>query len=133
MKTLRIAVVGALMAAASTGTFAAAEPSAPEASKEAAIPFINLRQSIHSWQDDGQMGLWIEDVRKQWYYAKLQSPCIGLEFAVQLGFQTKTVNSLDKFGTVIVPRGGRCPIMSLVKSDPPPDKKKRHEVGEDTK
>jgi hypothetical protein len=132
MKTLRIAVIGALMAAGGTGTLAAAEASA-EPAKEAAIPFINLRQSIHSWQDDGQTGLWIEDVRKQWYYAKLQGPCAGLEFAVQLGFQTKTVNSLDKFGTVIVPGSGRCPIMSLVKSDPPPDKKKRHEVEADAK
>lgn len=117
MKTLRNTLIASIMVASSASALAAA----PE---EASIPFVNLNQSIHSWQADGQQGLWIQDVRKDWYYAKLQGPCIGLEFAPRLGFEPRTTNSLDKFGTVIVPNQGRCQIMSLTRSSEPADEKK---------
>jgi hypothetical protein len=129
MKALRTAVICALVAAGSAGAVTAAEATKAEAPKEAppeaTIPFVNIRESIRGWQADGLMGLWIEDIRKQWYYAKLLGPCNGLDFAVSLGFETKTMSSLDKFGTVIVPNYQRCPIMSLVKSDAPPKEEKK--------
>lgn len=132
MNTLRNAVIGAVLAATGVGTLVAAEATA-DASKETSIPFVNLRQSIYSWQDDGQMGMWIQDIRKQWYYAKFNGPCQGVEFAVRLGFETKTLNTLDRFGTVIVPDRGRCPLVSLVKSDPPPNDKKSRKVDAEAK
>lgn len=94
---------------------------------EASIPFIDHR-SINDWQADGEDGLWIEDTRRQWYYAKMLAPCIGLDFAIRLGFQTRTSSTFDRFSYVIVPGepgGGRCALTSLVKSDPPPKRDKK--------
>ncbi len=102
-----------MLATGCIGAFAA------EKAPEVSIPFLDFNQSIHGWQADGRLGLWIEDVRKQWYYAKLQAPCIGLDFAVRLGFETRTYNTLDRFSFVIVPNESRCEIASLTRSDPP--------------
>jgi Family of unknown function (DUF6491) len=95
--------------------------------EEASIPFINLRSSILSWQADGEKGLWIQDQRKQWYYATTFGRCEGLEFASQLGFKVGTLNTLDKFSEIIVPNYGQCAIRSLVKSEAPPRKGGRYQ------
>jgi hypothetical protein len=118
MKALRIAVLGT-MVAGFAGVLAAADKP-PEKAPEASISFVNMSQSIHGWQADGQTALWIQDAHDQWYYAKLLGPCNGLEFTAKLGFEPKTMNSLDKFGYVIMPDSQRCQITSLTKSDAPP-------------
>ncbi len=90
--------------------------------EEAHIPFVNQRSAIHSFQADGREGLWVEDARHEWYYAKFYSPCFGVDYAITLGFDTGTSDRLDRYSTVIVPRDReRCPIQSFTKSDPPPD------------
>ncbi len=129
MKTLRTTLLAAALTLGSFATLAADEkaprkPTGPEAS----IPFLSLKQSIREWQADGTQGIWIQDARKQWFYATLLGPCIGLDFAMSVGFEARTNNTLDRFGTVIVPREGRCPIMSFTKSDPPPDPKKNRKT-----
>jgi hypothetical protein len=94
--------------------------------KEATIPFLN-QNSIESWEADGTTGLWIQDQRKQWYYAKLFAPCEGLEFTVRLGFRNRTLNQLSRDSEAVMPNGNRCQFQSLRKSDPPPgDGKRRH-------
>jgi Family of unknown function (DUF6491) len=125
MKTLRTTLLAAAMTLGCAAALAADDkapqkPTGPEAS----IPFLSLKQSIREWQADGIKGIWIQDARKQWFYATLQSPCFGLDFAMSVGFEARTMNTLDRFGTVIVPREGRCPIFSMTKSDPPPDTRK---------
>jgi hypothetical protein len=100
--------------------------------EEASIPFINLDSTIRSWQADGQQGLWIQDQRKQWYYATTFGRCEGLEFAPRLGFRAGTLNTLDRYSEVVVPHYGRCPLRSLTRSDAPP-KGKRHEKVEEAK
>jgi hypothetical protein len=115
MKTVRNAFLASVLATSCIGAVAADAP-------QASIPFMSFDQSIHGWQADGQQAMWIQDVRKQWYYAKLQAPCNGLEFAVRLGFDTKTYNTLDRYSYVIVPNEARCAITSLTRSDPPPGK-----------
>ncbi|MEO6078376.1 MAG: DUF6491 family protein [Steroidobacteraceae bacterium] len=117
MKTMRTVLLAAMVAAGCASAMAA-EP------EQASIPFVNQSQSIHGWQADGQQGIWIEDARKNWFYAKLQAPCMGLEFAAALKFEPKTMNSLDRFGYVVVPNNARCPIASLTKSAAPPKEKK---------
>jgi Family of unknown function (DUF6491) len=132
----------ALMVMGIVGLAALAQACATEAAKdskatgldkpEATIPFINMRSSILTWQADGENGLWLQDSRRQWYYAKMFSPCIGLEFAVQLGIKNTTMNQLDRYSEIVVPdeHMGPCQFRSLVKSDPPP-KGKEHKPSEE--
>jgi len=98
---------------------------------ETSIHFINLPDSIMGWQANGEDGLWIQDMRKQWYYARIMAPCNGLEFAVELGFKNRGLNQLDRFSEVIVPGGtGRCQLESLRKSAPPPKGDQHKDVNE---
>ena len=116
-KLLRAAVVaGTLALAPFTGSFAA-----NLATPDASIPFAN-RGGIRDWQADRTQGLWIQDVHRKWYYAKLLGPCIGLNFATSLGFDTRPLGTFDRFSAIIVPREGRCVVQSLMPSGPPPTK-----------
>src|SRR5690606_30119602 len=71
--------------------------------EEASIPFAGQRSAVSSWQADGREGLWVEGGRGDWFYAKLLSPCIGLDNAIRVGFDTGTSDRLDRFSHVIVP------------------------------
>lgn len=101
---------------------------------ESFIPFANQRSSIHSFQADGREGLWVEDARHNWYYGKFFSPCIGVENAVSLGFETGPNDRLDRYSYVIVPRErDRCAFQSFRASDPPPDGNRRSLATEEVK
>ena len=133
---MKWATTAGLIAVATLGQAWAGDPPpdtkpAGLSKEEAAIPFVNLRSTIHTWQADGRDGLWIQDQRKQWYYATTFGNCEGLDFAVALGFRTGTVNTLDRFSSNVVPGYDRCPIRSLVKSEAPPKGKQHKEVSED--
>lgn len=123
MKTARIALLATL--SLGIGAAAAAADKAP-LPPQASIPFVNIGNSIRDWQADGRDGLWIQDLRRQWYYAQLLSPCMGLDFATGIGFKTRGSDTLDRFSEVIVPREQSCQIMSLSKSDTPPPARKKH-------
>ncbi len=99
--------------------------------KEATIPFLN-QNAIQSWRADGTTGLWIQDARKQWYYAKLFAPCDGLEFTVQLGFRNRALNQLNRDSEAVMSNGSRCAFQSLRKADAPPGEGKHvhHETTE---
>jgi hypothetical protein len=88
------------------------------AAKEASIPFANMG-GLRDWKAVDDETLYVQDVRRNWYLAKLLAPCTDLTFATTIGFETKGVNQLDRFGAVIV-RGQRCPLRSFVASGPPP-------------
>jgi Family of unknown function (DUF6491) len=126
MNTPRTALLATLLGMGLTSAFAseAAKKETALLPPQASIPFVDLR-SIRDWHPDERKGLWIQDIRRQWYYAKLMAPCMGLDFALEVGFDTRTSNTLDRFAYIVVPREDRCPIMSLTKSDPPPPGRKR--------
>lgn len=109
-----------VLAFAGTALYAADEPAVELKRQQASIPFANLGSSIRDWQADGRDGLWVQDARKQWYYAELLAPCHGLDFATHVGFETRGSDTLDRFGTVVVPGHDRCAIRSFVKSEAPP-------------
>ena len=88
---------------------------------EASIPFVD-HGGIRDWHADGDRGLWVQDIHRNWYYATLLGPCIGLDFATAIGFVTRPPGSFDRFSTILVPREGRCPVVSFVRSDGPPQK-----------
>lgn len=90
---------------------------------EASIPFVD-HGGIRDWRADRDRGLWVQDVQRNWYYAKLMGPCIGLDFANAIGFVTRPPGSFDRFSTILVPRQGSCQIVSFVRSDGPPVKAK---------
>jgi hypothetical protein len=112
MKTLnlrRAAIGAALLALAAS---AGATPAVPEP----AIPFANH-------------GLWVQDIHRRWYYAKLMGPCIGLNFAQTIGFDTHPSDRFDKFSSILVPRSGRCVVQSFTLSAGPHPEKSRAEQG----
>jgi len=114
--TRRTALIGAtLLVLAGT---AAAKPAAPEAS----IPFAN-RGGILDWHADKDRGVWLQDVHRNWFYAKFMGPCIGLDFANSIGFDTRPMGSFDRFSTVVVPGSGRCTVQSFTVSESPYPKK----------
>ncbi len=118
----------ALAAAAALAAGAIAE-GAPKPA-EVSIPFVD-QHNIRDWQAHGTEGVWIQDQRREWYYAKLLGPCIGLDWALSIGFITGGGSGqLDRFSSILVPGEGRCQMTSLTRSDPPPPsvKKKKHKV-----
>ena len=106
----------ALVAAVLLATAGSAFATSP--SNEASIPFAN-HGGIYNWQADRDQGVWVQDVHRNWYYAKLMGPCIGLNFATAIGFDTHPMGALDKFSSIVVPREGRCMIQSLTPSGGP--------------
>nr|WP_278254173.1 DUF6491 family protein [Sphingobium sp. BYY-5] len=119
-----IAFIAALLliAGASASALAAPMVSAP-ANTEASIPFID-HGGVWSWQADGSKGLYVQDQHRNWYYAALMDSCAELPFANAVGFETGGLDTLDRFGTVVV-HGQRCPITSFTHSDGPPVKAKK--------
>jgi len=99
----------------------AAEEAARPNGAETSIPFAN-RSGIRDWQAVGDDKLYIQDAQRKWYLATLTSPAPDLGFATNIGFETKGLDRLDKFGIIVV-AGTRYPLKSLVSSGPPPKKK----------
>lgn len=125
----RPVILATVMALALGGTaLPAAEEGRTELGAEASIPFVNSGNAVREWQADGLDGLWVQDAHKQWYYARLIGPCHGLDFALQIGFDNRGVDNLDRFSTLLVPGHGRCAIQSFTKSEAPP---KRKDKGKD--
>ena len=89
---------------------------------EASIPFVDQRSSIRDWRADGTQGIWVQDAHRIWYYGKFHSSCFGLDFATAIGLRTGSTRRLDRFGTVVVPDEGRCPLRSFTTSEAPPEK-----------
>jgi hypothetical protein len=85
---------------------------------ETSIPFANMG-GIRDWRAIDDETLYVQDVRRNWYVARLMAPCPDLTFAQAIGFETKGVNQLDRFAAVVV-RGQRYQLASFVASGPPP-------------
>jgi hypothetical protein len=117
-KTSLRAVCG-LFALALAGT-AAASTAAPDVR----IPFAN-HGGIRDWEADRDQGLWVQDAHRRWYYAKLMGPCIGLNFAQTIGFDTHPMGTFDRFSSILVPGSGRCQVQTLTESGAPAAKDQR--------
>ena len=107
---------GVLAALASVGTARAMDSAAAH---EASIPFANLG-GIYDWEADGDHGIWVQDIRRQWYYAKFMGPCTGLPFAFRVGFVTEPTGALNRWSSVRVRDSGRCYFASFEHSAGPP-------------
>jgi hypothetical protein len=121
MSRFVILCAAAIAAIGSAGLSAAADM--PKAA-EARIPFVNHR-GIYDWQAIDRTTLYVQDAHKHWYRATLIGDCTDLPFAQTIGFDTGPDDTLDRFSSIIV-RGQRCPLTSLVASEAPPKKAKKH-------
>ena len=111
--------LGALATLSLGPAFAADTATKPQAS----IPFAD-HGGIWDWRADGTKGLWVQSNNRQWYYATFMGPCIGLNFANSVGFDTHPMGNFDRFSAVVVPRWGRCQVQSLEPSEGPAPKEK---------
>src|SRR5690606_31271160 len=101
---------------------------------EASIPFVDQRSSIRDWRADGTQGIWVQDAHRNWHYGKFHSSCFGLDFATAIGLRTGSTRRLDRFGTVVSPEEGRCPLLSFTTGEAPPesgDRRDGEDAGED--
>jgi len=98
---------------------AAGAPAPSPQAEEARIPFVGFR-NIHTFHPVGDEIVYLQDTRRNWYRATLTGPCFNLPQAIRIGVDTRfNGDTLDHTSTFIVD-GERCPIQSLVRSDPPP-------------
>jgi hypothetical protein len=133
MNTLRIAVIATgliacVLAVKAAGAADAPAPPAVAATPntplpEASIPFA--RRNIFNWVADGEKGIWVQAIGRQWYYGTFLSPCYGLPFREGVAFRFGPSGELDKWGAVIVRRSPVCVFRSFTASDGPPQAKKK--------
>jgi len=103
---------------------AAAAGPAPPPAPEARIPFLSFR-SIRTFHPVGDDVIYLQDTRRNWYRATLAGPCFNLATAIRIAVDTRySGDTLDNSSSFLVD-GQRCPIHSLVRSDPPPDRRHR--------
>ncbi len=122
MKTkFLLAPLLALGLAASPALAGAGQPKT-QASEEARIPFVN-NGGIRDWRAEGSDAVYVQDNARRWYKATLMHRAIGLPFAQAIGFETRGVDSFDRFSAIVVD-GQRIPVQSLVRVEDPPSKDK---------
>ncbi len=126
-KILQALTAGLLAAAAFAPLSGALADDGQSAAPQVSIPFVSFG-GVRNWQADGDKGLWVEDAHRQWYYASLVGPCVGLDFAYTIAFDGRPMDTLDRFGSVILPGWGRCYFSSFTLSDGPPPRHKTDEA-----
>ena len=119
-----ILIPACLAAAAAAPALAAApEPQRPSPqAEEARIPFVNFR-TVRTFRPVGDDVVYIQDVRRNWYRAELNGPCFNIGTALRIGVDTRYGDTLDNTSNFIVD-GQTCPIHSLVRSGPPPTRRR---------
>jgi hypothetical protein len=135
MNALRIIAITAAALSVGTSVFAipaasAADAPAPPAlagtpttpPAETSIPFA--RRNIWNWEADGEKGIWVQAIGRQWYYGKFLSPCTDLPFREGVHFRFGPAGELDEWGAIIMPHLPDCILTSFTLSDGPPHRKK---------
>ncbi len=85
--------------------------------EEVAIPFP--RTGIRTWHADTDRILYVMDRSRRWYRVELMRPCQGIQYNYAIGFDTRGLSRFDRHSFILA-RGQRCPVNSVVRSDPPP-------------
>jgi len=82
-----------------------------------AIRFVDMG-SIRDWRAEGSDAFLIQGQNGDWYRARFNVPCSGLQFRERLAFVTDGRNQLDRHSSVVVD-GQRCPFQSFDKVEAP--------------
>jgi hypothetical protein len=120
LKPLVAALFPALLLA-SGGAVAQDAPS----DREVSIPFITHGSVRTFHPTPGGEGVYIQNSRRDWYFARFFARCHELPFAIRVGFDTFGRSSTLSRGDTIIAGRERCKIASIVKSGPPPKKVKK--------
>lgn len=112
-----------LLALAATMSAPAPALAQPRADREVRIPFVQFG-AIRSFRAEGDRIVYLQGRRRTWYRAELNGPCLNLPFALRVGLDTRYSSTLDNSSSLLV-EGERCRIVSLVKADPPPRRRRR--------
>lgn len=122
-------IIAALATATITGAADARKTPAPvEPGKETSIPFVGTI-GLYDFEADSDHGVWLQDQRRAWYYARISGICSGLPFADRIAVDTRFGGSqFDRTGLLLVD-GQRCYIDSLTTSAGPPKKVKAPKKG----
>lgn len=121
MKRLASVLIPALLLTAGA---AAAQTEGPRSGERAEIPFVNHGGIRTFTPDRSGEGVYLQDSRRNWYYARFFGRCHELPFAFSVGFKTWGGSTLSRGDTIIAGRE-RCRIADLVRSGPPPKKVKK--------
>jgi hypothetical protein len=119
----------AILALGFVASAALAKPTAHKWSElggDASIVFPN-HGAIRNFEADGDRGIWIEDQHRRWYYGEFMGPCIGLNFANAIGFDTGGLSRFDKFSKIIT-RDDVCTLSSFVTAEKPLSRKERRRL-----
>lgn len=95
----------------------------PPAEEEARIPFVGYN-AIRTFRPVSDEVVYLQDQRRNWYRATLAVPCYNIQSALRLGVDTRYGSTLDNTSSFIVGHE-RCRIHSLVRSEPPPRRRRR--------
>ncbi|HEX8309208.1 MAG TPA: DUF6491 family protein [Allosphingosinicella sp.] len=104
-------------------TFLALAGAAAEPSEETEIPYAN-RDGIVEWEAAGDDLLYVHALTGGWYRIRTMGRCNRLKTANAIGFDTSPMGQLDRH-SAIVAGGHRCPIVSVVRVEGPPPRKRK--------
>ncbi|MDB5680400.1 MAG: hypothetical protein JWO16_205 [Sphingomonas bacterium] len=128
MTKIFILAAMAVAVAASPATARQTGWPADKLGKETSIPFVGTI-GIYDFEADSDRGVYLQDQRRRWYYARISGVCTGLPFSNRIAVDTRFGGSqLDRTGILLVD-GQRCHIDSLIASNGPPKKVKKPKKG----
>ena len=73
---------------------------------------------IRNFRADTDRGVWLEDRRRNWYFASFLGTCPEIRFAQGIGIDTRGSARFDKFSKIVV-GNNVCAIATLVTADKP--------------
>lgn len=116
-RPLVTALVSALLFA--PGTAGAQANARADRDQEVSIPFITGGQPRSFRPDRDGRGVYIQNARRQWFYARFFARCNELPFVTRVRFQTFGGGTTLSRGDTIIAGRERCRIASIVRRDPP--------------
>jgi hypothetical protein len=131
LKSLATALIAAAAFAgtAHAQTVEAGPTPGPGSGERADIPFATHNGIRTFTPERNGEGVYLQDNRKNWYYASFFSRCTELPHAMQFGFKTFGSSTTLSRGDTVIAGRDTCKIADLVRSGPPPEKAKKARKG----
>jgi len=121
-------LISAAFAAALLTSAAAAQtgPTPGPRSGERADIIFATHNGIRTFTPDRRgEGVYLQDNRRNWFYARFFTRCQNIDFSLRVGFKTFGGSSNLSRGDTIYAGREQCRIADLVRSGPPPETPKK--------